>query len=54
MKVEALGTGFDLTAGKIYEVISEYDTVYELQSDTGRYCRPKEFFKIVDNGEDAK
>lgn len=48
MKVRALFTGFDLTEGKIYEVIYEYDTVYELQCDTGIYCRDKGFFEIVE------
>lgn len=48
MKVKALGTGFDLTEGKEYEVIHEYDTVYELKCDTGTYCRPKDFFEIVE------
>ena len=52
MKVKALFTGFDLTKGKIYEVIFEYDTVYELQCDSGRYCRFKEFFQIVENEGD--
>lgn len=51
MKVRALFTGFDLTEGKIYEVIYEYDTVYELQCDTGRYCRDKGFFEIVEKEE---
>lgn len=51
MKVIALGTGFDLTEGRVYEVINEYDTVYELNCDSGRYCRPKEFFKVVDAKE---
>ncbi len=48
MKVRALFTGCDLTEGKIYDVIFEYDTVYELQCDTGQYCRPKTFFEIVE------
>lgn len=48
MKVRALFTGFDLTEGKIYEVIFEYDTVYELQCDTGIYCRNKNFFEVVE------
>lgn len=51
MKVRALFTGFDLTEGKIYDVIYEYDTVYELQCDNGRYCRDKGFFEIVDEEE---
>lgn len=48
MKVKALFTGFNLTKDKVYEVISEYDTVYELQCDDGRYCRDKNFFEIVE------
>ena len=48
MKVKSLVSGFDLTEGKEYEVIFEYDTVYELKCDTGQYCRPKEFFIIVE------
>lgn len=47
MKVKALFTGFDLTKGKVYDVIFEYDTVYELKCDTGTYCRDKGFFEIV-------
>lgn len=47
MKVKALFTGFDLTKGKVYDVIFEQDTVYELKCDTGTYCRNKEFFEIV-------
>ncbi len=47
MKVKALFTGFDLTENKIYDVIYEYDTVYELRCDSGVYCRPKEFFEVV-------
>lgn len=43
MKVKALFTGCDLTEGKIYDVIFEYDTVYELKCDTGIYCRNKKF-----------
>ncbi len=52
MKVRALFTGCDLTEGKIYDVIFEYDTVYELQCDTGQYCRPKTFFEVVGNEEE--
>ena len=48
MKVKSLISGFDLTEGKIYEVIFEYDTVYELKCDTGTYCRNKNFFEIVE------
>lgn len=48
MKVKSLVTGFDLTEDKVYEVIFEYDSVYELQCDTGIYCRPKTFFEIVE------
>lgn len=57
MKVKALFSGFDLTEGKIYNVISEYDTVYALKCDTGTYCRNKNFFKIVEEdckGEECK
>lgn len=38
----------DLTEGKIYDVIFEYDTVYELKCDTGTYCRPKSFFEVIE------
>lgn len=48
MKVKALFTGCNLTKDKIYEVIFEYDTVYELQCDDGIYCRNKNFFEIVE------
>jgi hypothetical protein len=38
-------TACGLTAGKIYNVIFEYDTVYELECDGGKvYCRNKGFF----------
>ena len=53
VKIRALFTGCDLTEGKIYDVIFEYDTVYELKCDTGQYCRPKTFFEIVDNEEES-
>ncbi len=48
MKVKALFTGFNLTEGKIYDVIFEYDTCYELKCDDGIYCRYKGYFEIVD------
>jgi|GEM_PF-2903891 len=48
MKVKSIIDGFDLTKDKIYNVIFEYDTVYELNCDTGRYCRNKNFFEIVE------
>jgi len=51
MKVKALFTGFDLTKDKVYDVIFEYDTVYELQCDTGIYCRNKDFFQVVKEKE---
>lgn len=47
MKVRALITGADLTYGKVYDVIFEHDTVYELECDTGIYCRNKNFFEVV-------
>lgn len=47
MKVKALVSGFDLTEGKIYDVIFEHDTVYELECDTATYCRSKTFFEVV-------
>ena len=47
MKVKSLITGCNLTEGKIYTVIMEYDSVYELDCDDGRYCRNKGFFEIV-------
>lgn len=49
MRVRALGTGLGLTEGKEYDVDFEHDTVYELHCDTGVYCRPKEFFEIVED-----
>lgn len=54
MQVKSLVNGLDLTEGKIYEVIHEYDTVYELNCDTGRYCRAKEFFQLMDSQKDSK
>ena len=48
MKVKALVSGFDLTEGKIYDVIFEYATVYESKCDTGTYCRPKSFFEVIE------
>lgn len=51
LKVKALFTGFDLTEGRVYDVIFEYGTVYELQCDSGIYCRAKEFFEVVGEGE---
>lgn len=48
MKVIALATGFNITEGKEYLVLFEYDTVYEIECDDGKVrCRPKEFFKEV-------
>lgn len=47
VRVRSLITGYDLTEGKVYTVIREYDTVYELQCDTHIYCRPKGFFEEV-------
>lgn len=49
MKVQSIVNGLDLTEGKIYDVISEYDSVYELQCDTGRYCRAKTFFIVIED-----
>lgn len=48
MKVKALVTSENLTKDKVYEVIFEYDTVYELQCDDGRYCRNKYYFEVVE------
>lgn len=47
MKVKSLVTGFNLIEGKIYDVIFEYDTVYEIDTGKGVYCRNKDFFEIV-------
>jgi len=47
MKVKALFTGFNLIEGDIYDVIFEYDTVYEVNTGEGVYCRNKDFFIIV-------
>lgn len=52
MKVKAIISGFDLTAGKVYDVKFEYDTVYELKCDTGTYCRNKGFFKVLKTKEE--
>ncbi len=48
MRVKALFTGYDLVAGNVYEVIEEYDSVYELKCETGIYCRNKDFFKVIE------
>jgi hypothetical protein len=48
-KVKAKFTGFNLTKDTIYDVISEYDTVYEIVCDGGKqFCRNKDFFDIVE------
>ena len=48
MKVKAKFTGFNLTKDKVYDVIFEYDTVYELVCDEEKvFCRNKEFFKVI-------
>lgn len=49
MKVISLINEFDLTRGKVYEVIDDcYDSVYEVVCDDGKtYCRNKEFFKVM-------
>jgi len=48
MKVKAKFTGVNLTKDKEYNVIFEYDTVYELTCDEGKvFCRDKAFFEIV-------
>lgn len=47
MRVVSIIDGFDLTKGKIYDVIFEYDSVYELKCDTGQYCRNKDFFEVL-------
>ena len=44
MKVMAIVNGLDLTFGKVYDVVFSYDTVYDLNCDTKRYCRNKNFF----------
>lgn len=49
LKVRSIVTGCDLTEGKEYTVDFEHDTVYELHCDTGIYCRPKEFFEIIED-----
>ena len=51
LKVRSLVTGFDLTAGKVYAVLNEYDSVYELQCDSGIFCRPKDYFVEECGGE---
>lgn len=48
MIVKALFTGVMLTLDKEYDVIFEYDTVYEIKCDDGKiYCRAKNFFEVV-------
>ena len=47
MKIKALFTGFNLVEGQIYDVIFEYDTVYQINTGQGIYCRNKEFFIIM-------
>ena len=55
MKVRAIGSGFGLTKGKIYDVNCEYDTVYDVRCDDGkRYCRNKDFFEVVNENEEEK
>jgi len=50
MKVKAIVSGFGVTEDKEYDVIFEYDTVYELKVDDGKiYYRPKGFFKVINN-----
>ncbi|MBQ7047038.1 MAG: hypothetical protein IJN85_04800 [Oscillospiraceae bacterium] len=52
--VKALFTGFDLIEGKEYEVIHEYDTVYEIKLKENCYiCRDKTFFEIAAVFEDV-
>lgn len=49
MKIKSLITGFELTEGKVYDVLFEYDTFYELECDDGNvYCRNKNFFSVAD------
>lgn len=49
MKVISDITGYGLTEDKEYEVIYEYDTVYEIKLDNGNTCcRPKGFFKKIE------
>lgn len=48
MKVKSLVTYANLTEGNIYDVIFEYDTVYEVKCDEEKvFCRPKGLFEIV-------
>lgn len=48
MKVKALITAYGLTEGKIYSVIFEYDSVYDVELNDGRQaCRSKSFFEVV-------
>jgi hypothetical protein len=48
MKIRSLFDGYGLTKNKIYDVIFEHDSVYELMIDDGKvYCRNKNFFEIV-------
>lgn len=49
MKVKAKFTGFNLVENKVYDVIFEYDTVYEIDTGEGIYCRDKGFFDVVNN-----
>jgi hypothetical protein len=54
MVVKSVVTGFELTKDKEYEVIFEYDAVYELRCDDGKvYCRNKDFFEIMKGSNDC-
>ncbi len=50
--VLCLFTAWCCTKGKKYKVITEYDSVYEIQCDNGKiYCRNKNQFEIVNDGD---
>lgn len=51
MKVKSLVTGMDLTKDKVYTILHEYDSVYEVRCDSGIYCRAKEFFEVLKEEE---
>lgn len=49
MNVKAKFTGFDLTEGEEYEVVSETESYWAVRCDDGKvYYRDKDFFEVVE------